>query len=79
MTQTHVMGNTFNPRGGLVYKPRSDLTVKLLYGEAFLAPAPEFTFEHFGAFSDTTDADGLYTSSFFFIPNEDLKPEKIET
>ncbi len=39
--------------------------------------APEFTFEHFGAFSGSTNADGVYTSSFFFIPNEDLEPEKI--
>lgn len=34
-------GETINPRAGLVYKPRSDLTLKLLYGEAFLSPAPD--------------------------------------
>ncbi len=72
-------GSTFNPRLGLIYKPTGQLTAKLLYGEAFLAPAPEFTYEHFGAFSGDTDSEGRYTSGFMFIPNPDLEPEKIRT
>lgn len=72
-------GGSFNPRLGLIYKPSGRLTTKLLYGEAFLAPAPEFTFEHYGAFSGNINGDGLYTSNFFFVPNDDLEPEKIRT
>lgn len=32
-------GDTFNPRLGLVWQARSDLTAKLLYGRAFRAPS----------------------------------------
>ena len=31
-------GQTINPRGGLIWKPREGTTLKLLYGEAFRAP-----------------------------------------
>jgi iron complex outermembrane receptor protein len=72
-------GDTLNPRTGLIITPNGRLTVKLLYGEAFLAPAPELTYEHFGAFSGETDIQGNYTSVFFFIPNPELKPETVKT
>jgi outer membrane receptor for ferrienterochelin and colicin len=70
---------TINPRIGLVYKLFTNTTLKLLYGSAFLAPAPLFSYEHFGAFSGDPDGNGLYNSSFFRIPNPHLKPEKIDT
>ncbi len=44
-----------------------------------LASAPEYAFEHFGSFSGSKNADGLYTSGFFFIPNPDLQPEEVST
>lgn len=72
-------GSSVNPRAGFVHRPNKRMTVKLLYGEAFLAPAPEFTYEHFGSFNGTTNAQGDYLSNFFFIPNTDLKPEEVKT
>jgi outer membrane receptor protein involved in Fe transport len=72
-------GGSVNPRVGLVYTPQENLTLKILYGEAFLAPAPELTYEHFGTFSGKKNSEGLYTSEFFFIPNTNLKPEEIGT
>ena len=72
-------GSSLNPRIGIIHKPDNRMTFKLLYGEAFLAPAPEFTYEHFGAFTGTTNTQGDYVSNFFFIPNTDLKPEEIQT
>ncbi|NOQ36343.1 MAG: TonB-dependent receptor [Methylococcaceae bacterium] len=71
--------STINPRLGFVIKPQAATTLKLLYGTAFLAPSPIFTYGHFGSFSGQQDAQGRYTSSFFRIPNENLEPETIET
>lgn len=71
-------GATTNPRAGLVYTASSDLTFKLLYGEAFLAPSPLASYEHFGSFAFQRD-DGLYQSFFFHIPNPDLAPEEMQT
>jgi iron complex outermembrane receptor protein len=48
-----------------------------LYGSAFLAPSPFFSQEHFGSFSGKTGS--TYTSDFFHIPNNNLKPETINT
>ena len=72
-------GETVNPRLGMIYRPDDQWTVKLLYGEAFLAPAPEFTFEHFGAFTGVKNGQDEYISNFFFVPNTDLMPEEIQT
>jgi iron complex outermembrane receptor protein len=72
-------GNTVNPRGGLVLKPSARTTLKIFYGEAFLAPSVNLAWAHFGSFSGTTNADGNYTSSFFHIPNPDIQPEKSKT
>lgn len=72
-------GTSTNPRLGIVNKFSESTTFKLLYGEAFIAPAPEFTFEHFGSFTGATDSEGRYLSNFFFIPNPDLKPEELKT
>ncbi len=59
-----VYGKTINPRIGITNQPNDLFTFKLLYGNAFRAPT---NFE-------------LYTaSSGVRIPNEGLKPEKIQT
>lgn len=71
-------GSTVNPRVGLVYEVDSKNIVKMLYGEAFVAPTPRFTHDHFGAFTLQRD-DGLYQSFFMQIPNTDLKPEELQT
>ncbi len=71
-------GETWNPRAGLVWKPGGEdrTVVKLLYGEAYLAPSPFSSHKHFGAF---TPSGGWYTSGFFHVPNPDLEPEKIRS
>ncbi|MCV6639090.1 TonB-dependent receptor [Candidatus Albibeggiatoa sp. nov. NOAA] len=57
-------GSVFNPRLGLVWEADEDLIVKLLYGEAFRAPA----------FQE------LYTQNNpVTLGNPDLKPEKVKT
>lgn len=74
-------GATWNPRAGVVWKPGDGdhTVVKLLYGEAYLAPAPFYTNKTFGAFVSTdTNASGYY-SSFFHVTNESLKPEEISS
>ncbi|MFC2104808.1 TonB-dependent receptor plug domain-containing protein, partial [Bacteroidota bacterium] len=71
-------GSTFNPRFGIVYEPVSKITIKGLYGSAFLAPAPQYMYDRFGTF--ISDDEGLtYYSTFFQMPNPDLKPQKIQT
>ncbi|MEM6532863.1 MAG: TonB-dependent receptor [Myxococcota bacterium] len=75
-------GQSFNPRAAIVLKPRDDLRLKLLYGEAFLAPSPNRTYQHFGSFVPVTDAGGDVTglqSFFFFLPNSDLSPERFRS
>jgi len=58
-------GNTTNPRLALVWEMNSDLTTKLLYGQAFRAPT-------FQQLSDT-DTNNLA------LGNPNLSPETIET
>ncbi len=74
-------GTTWNPRAGLVWKPGgSDQTVvKLLYGEAYLAPSPFSTHKHFGSFISSPTAATGYHSYFFHVPNENLEPEKLRS
>ncbi|MEQ1531560.1 MAG: TonB-dependent receptor, partial [Methylococcales bacterium] len=57
-------GTTINPRAGLIYQPRTDTAVKLLYGSAFRAPNQ---FEQF------------YYSPTGGEPNPNLKPETLDT
>ncbi|MEJ2627460.1 MAG: TonB-dependent receptor [bacterium] len=58
------VGSSTNPRAGLVYAPAEKLYFKVLYGQAFRAPA----------------YDELYISNnFVMLGNPDLKPEKIST
>ena len=77
-------GETWNPRAGVVWKPGEDehTVVKLLYGEAYLAPSPFYSHKHFGSFYSVpisgTDPSG-YHSAFFHLPNADLQPEKVRS
>ena len=72
-------GGSFNPRVGLVYQLEKDTVFKLLYGEAFRAPSPMDTSETYGIFSGAKNAAGQYISSFYHVPNLNLKPEKSRT
>lgn len=71
--------STINPRVGIVYNPIEKLTVKLLYGHAYLAPSPYKAYQHYGSFYQTTNDAGEITglaSGFWHLPNPDLEPEK---
>lgn len=57
-------GNTFNPRGALVWDTRDDLTTKLMYGSAFRAPSFSALY-----LKNTPASTG----------NPDLKPETMDT
>ncbi|HQQ69292.1 MAG TPA: TonB-dependent receptor [Alicycliphilus sp.] len=72
-------GSSVNPRLGAVYKPQERHVFKLLYGEAFRAPAPEEFLSNYGAFSGAKDAQGNYLGTNFRIPNFNLQPEKART
>lgn len=73
--QHSAYGTSFNPRLGLVWHNAPESYLKLLYGEAFRAPAPEDGFSTFGTFSGARNSAGLYLGSNFRSPNYDLKPE----
>lgn len=66
-------GNTFNPRLGVVYKPSDRMTIKALYGSAFLAPSPYDCYLQYGSFN-TPDSGRTYHSQFMHLPNPGLKP-----
>lgn len=73
-------GSTFNPRAGLVYHSGEKLTAKLMFGQAYKAPAPSTTNEHYGSFFPSTDNNtgqiGGLASAFWHLTNEDLDPER---
>lgn len=71
-------GGTINPRLGLVVRPTSQTTVKVLYGTAFLAPSPYQAYGHYGSFY-STDEGTTYASSYWHVPNPDLKPQTKQT
>lgn len=71
-------GATFNPRAGLVLRPLTQTTVKLLAGRAYLAPSPFQTYSHYGSFT-TADGGATYTSSYWHLGNPDLKPQRKST
>jgi len=74
-------GETWNPRAGLVWKPGGGehTVVKVLYGEAYLAPSPFYTHKHFGSFVSSPTAASGYHAYFFHVPNDKLAPEKIRS
>lgn len=69
-------GGSLNPRLGFVWQAAPGNYFKLLYGEAFRAPAPEDTYSAFGSFTGATSADGSYQGVGFRAPNYNLRPEK---
>ena len=77
-------GSSINPRVGAVFSFSDKLKLKVLYGEAFLAPSVYKAFQHYGAFltvpdsNDPTQVGGLY-GQFWHLSNPDLKPEKLRT
>lgn len=56
-----------NPRLGIVFKASSRLTLKALYGTAFIAPSNYYRYENWA------------NPYAMHIPNVDIKPERIET
>lgn len=73
-------GDAVNPRAGVAWEPAERLTLKVNYGEAFLAPSPFRSHGHFGSFTPTTNGLGQVTglrSDFFSLPNPGLRPEKL--
>jgi outer membrane receptor protein involved in Fe transport len=69
-------GNTLNPRLGVVWQPLPGNYLKLLYGEAFRAPAPDETLGAFGSFDGSKNGSGLYIGKNFRATNTSLDPEK---
>ena len=74
-------GDSTNPRLSLIHKADDKNLYKILYGEAFLAPAPDLYGTSFGSFTNTQNGSGEWISapSRFRVPNPALKPEKIKT
>jgi iron complex outermembrane receptor protein len=74
--------NSISPRIGIVYKPVDNYVFKLFVGRGFLQPPPQRKYDHFGAFFPVADANGDYThieGGFWRVPNENLKPEELNT
>ncbi|RDH86077.1 MAG: hypothetical protein DIZ80_01000 [endosymbiont of Galathealinum brachiosum] len=72
-------GSSTNPRVSAIYKPNDKNLVKLLYGQAYLAPSSENAFINFGDFSGFNSTTGLWESFFFQAPNPELQPEELQT
>lgn len=69
---------TINPRAGIVARPTEKLTLKGLFGTAYLAPSPQNIYDRFGKF-ETSDGGNTYFTEFFQLPNPNLKPQTIAT
>ena len=75
-------GQSVNPRLGIVWKPKDDLTIKMLYGESLLSPSPRKSNSHFGSYFPLTNSQGEITglgSTFFHLSNPELQPEKLRS
>ncbi|MES2138853.1 MAG: TonB-dependent receptor [Bacteroidota bacterium] len=75
-------GESFNPRMGIVFDKLKKTKIKFNYGRAFRAPNPTFSYGHYGSFQTVTDSSGAVVglkSSFWHLPNPDLKPEELES
>lgn len=71
---------TFNPRIGLNIDKLENLKIKILYGQAYLAPSPYKSYRHYGSFYKLYDNNGEVIglgSGFWSLPNPELKPEKL--
>ncbi len=71
-------GSTFNPRIGVVTRPTTTTTVKLLYGTAYLAPSPYQAYQHYGSFL-SEDNGQTFASPYWHLPNPDLRPQHKKT
>ena len=71
-------GGTVNPRMGLVVRPTDQTTLKVMYGTAFLSPSPYQAYGHYGSFY-STDGGNTFASSYWHLPNPDLKPQTKQT
>ena len=69
-------GSTVNPRASVLLSLSDDTVIKFLYGEAYFAPPPRWSYNSFGAFDGST-LDGKYNANFFFVPNEELEAEEL--
>ncbi len=69
-------GPSITPRAGVAMTPAKGTSIKVLYGQAFLAPSPYTTYQHFGSFYNTQS--GGLGAFFWRLPNEDLKPERLQ-
>jgi len=71
----------FTPRLGLVYKPNNNITTKLFYGEAFLAPALDVSFSNYTIVTPVLDNNNLATG--YTIPyvglGGNLDPERMRS
>ncbi|MBN2693236.1 TonB-dependent receptor [bacterium] len=83
-------GSSFNPRAGIVLTPSNFMKMKLLYGQAFLAPSPFYSYQHYGAFVPRMNNNGTPDNSeddyveglmgyFWRVINPNLKPEKLSS
>ncbi len=70
-------GTLINPRLGIVFRPVERLTIKGLYGRAFLAPSPLSAYDEFGTFFSPNNQNTQ--SAFFRLANPDLGQQKIQT
>ncbi len=62
-----IYGSTINPRVGLVYKPLEKVSIKGLFGTAYIQPSNYYRWENWA------------NPYAMHIPNEDIEPEKIQT
>lgn len=78
---TTVIKYPFTPRLGLVYKPNNNITAKLFYGEAFLAPALDLSFSNYTIVTPVVDSNNLATG--YTIPyvglGGNLAPERMRS
>lgn len=71
-------GSSVNPRLGLVWRPSPRTSLKVLYGEAFLAPSPYASHKEFGSFV-SFDEGRTFQSFFMLLSNPDLEPQHNRT
>ncbi|HMY01555.1 MAG TPA: TonB-dependent receptor, partial [Agitococcus sp.] len=64
-----------SPYLGLKYNYTPETTFSLTYSQAYLAPSPSYSYEHFGSFTGQQDNQGRYLADTFRVPNPDLQPE----
>ncbi len=74
-------GANVNPSIAAIYREAKN-SVKLLYREGFLAPAPDQVSTSFGSFTGAQNTSGEWLSSGFArfrVPNRNLNPEEVKT